>query len=156
MQPAGVLEDERGDLQDEFGGLLWQVTHDMIEQFMLGFMEIIMPLTPVTAVPSTWSSLMTAVPTQRRNSMPSFRTKVTRNPAVLNGTFRHRIKHRGPTCHRFFLSSLSVSQLCVSFPIKLLFRFAIWPLLGPSSGRGRCDREEVFQPKQGSSTWGTL
>jgi hypothetical protein len=49
MQSAGVLEDERGDLRDEFGGLLWHITHDMIEQFMLGFMESVIPLTPVTA-----------------------------------------------------------------------------------------------------------
>jgi hypothetical protein len=102
MQSAGVLEDERGDLRDESGGLLWHITHDMIEQFMLGFMETIIPPTPMTAAPSTWSSLMTAMPAERRNSMPSFRAKVTRNPAILNGTSHRRIKLLGPTCHRFF------------------------------------------------------
>ena len=99
MQSAGLVEDQRGDLQDNFGGLSWEVTHDMIEQFMLGFMEIIIPPSPpVTAVPSRWTSLMASMPTERRTSesMAGFgkmvRARVTRNPAILNGTFHRRIK----------------------------------------------------------------
>ena len=163
MQSAGVLEDERGDLRDESGGPLWQVTHDMIDQFMLGFMEAIIPPSPVTAVPSRWTALMASMPTERRNfeSMAGFgkmvRAKVTRNPAILNGTFHRQIEIS--TARRNSLPIVFVFPLflkpCVSFSLNLLFFFSIWPLLGPSSGCGRCDREEVFQPKQGSSTWGT-
>jgi brefeldin A-resistance guanine nucleotide exchange factor 1 len=58
MQSAGILVpptvDERGDPRDEPNRLLWQITHDKIEQFMPGFMEsVIPPPPPVTVVPST-------------------------------------------------------------------------------------------------------
>ncbi|KAI9446656.1 Sec7-like domain is implicated in guanine nucleotide exchange function [Lactarius indigo] len=47
MQSAGLLVpptvDERGDPRGEPNRLLWQITHDKIEQFMPGFMESVIP-----------------------------------------------------------------------------------------------------------------
>jgi len=63
MQSAGILVPptvaERSDPRDEPNRLLWQITHDKIEQFMPGFIESVIPPPPVTVVPSTGPSAIT-------------------------------------------------------------------------------------------------
>lgn len=61
MQSAGLLVpptvDERGDPRDEPNRLLWQITHDKIEQFMPGFMGSVIPPAPA---PSTGPTTITS------------------------------------------------------------------------------------------------
>jgi brefeldin A-resistance guanine nucleotide exchange factor 1 len=63
MHAAGMLipplTEEHGDSRDE--GQLWHITHDKIEQFIPGFMESVIPLSP--PVPSSVELSATSVPT---------------------------------------------------------------------------------------------
>lgn len=97
MQSTGILVpptvDEHSDSGDEPSQLLWQITQDMTEHLMPGFMESIIPLPPVTAVRSTWSPTIAATSAEWKNSMSVWRekapvAKVTRNAAALNAARR--------------------------------------------------------------------
>ncbi|KAH9030672.1 Sec7-like domain is implicated in guanine nucleotide exchange function [Lactarius pseudohatsudake] len=66
MQSAGLLVpptvDERGDPRDEPNRLLWQITHDKIEQFMPGFMGSVIPPAPA---PSTGPTTIAATSAEK-------------------------------------------------------------------------------------------
>ncbi|KAH9180347.1 Sec7-like domain is implicated in guanine nucleotide exchange function [Lactarius sanguifluus] len=66
MQSAGLLVpptvDERGDPRDEPNRLLWQITHDKIEQFMPGFMGSVIPPPPA---PSTGPATIAATSAEK-------------------------------------------------------------------------------------------
>ena len=74
MQSAGILVpptvDESGDPRDEPNQLLWQITHDKIEQSMPGFMESVIPPPPVTVVPSTGPSAIVPTSAETPDLMP--------------------------------------------------------------------------------------
>jgi hypothetical protein len=63
MHAAGMLlpplTEERGDLRNE--GQLWRITQDKIEQFIPGFLESIVPLSPPR--PSSVELTTTSAPT---------------------------------------------------------------------------------------------
>jgi hypothetical protein len=62
MHAAGMLlpplAEEHSDSRNE--GQLWHITHDKIEQFIPGFIESVIPLSPV---PSSVELSTTSVPT---------------------------------------------------------------------------------------------
>jgi hypothetical protein len=60
------LPEEHGDSRNE--GQLWHITHDKIEQFIPGFIESVIPLSP--SVPSS-VELSTSVPTTEVLEPPS-------------------------------------------------------------------------------------
>lgn len=158
MQSAGILVpptvDKHGDSRDEPNRLLWQITRDMIEKFMPGFMGSVVPpppQAPVRVGRSTRSSTFPAMSDEWKNSTPFWRQsapieKVVRNAAALNGTY-HRLLH-DPLLSDCFCSYFL--QPCVS--VSIIYCFTMKPL-GSSSRRDRCNREEDFQTKHGSSTW---
>ena len=63
MHAAGMLlpplGEEHGDSRNE--GRLWHITHDKIEQFIPGFIESVIPLSPPVPCPIELSA--TSVPT---------------------------------------------------------------------------------------------
>ena len=69
MQSAGILVppmvDERGDPRDEPNRLLWQITHEKVEQFMPGFMRSVIPPPLVPVVPSTGPTTIAATSAEK-------------------------------------------------------------------------------------------
>jgi hypothetical protein len=148
MQSTGILVpptvDEHSDSGDEPSQLLWQITQDMTEHLMPGFMESIIPLPPVTAVRSTWSPTIAATSAEWKNSMSVWRekapvAKVTRNAAALNGAYRILYDPLVTDC--FFLPFFAAVRVL----LRLSYLFISIRPPGPSSGRGCCHREEDFQ-----------
>ncbi|KAH9048480.1 Sec7-like domain is implicated in guanine nucleotide exchange function [Lactarius hengduanensis] len=88
MQSAGLLVpptvDERGNPRDEPNRLLWQITHDKIEQFMPGFMGSVIPPAPA---PSTGPTTIAATSAEKPDlPAPNASEDYAKEPSVRTPT----------------------------------------------------------------------